>query len=373
MSTSSPLTIVHTLAPATVGGLESVVQLLTTGLAARGHRVIVIASADDVDRHPLTSALRAGGVEVRSAGTSTRDYARERKMFAAYLRSLRPDVVHSHGYRSDILHLPVAREGGIGTVSTLHGFTGQTWKVRLYEVLQLRALRRASAVIAVSRGVYARARTQRIGAEQLHTIVNAYAPSTPFLSRDAARAELGIGPDEYRVTWIGRFSVEKGVDLMIDTMTSLRGADVGVSMIGDGPFKEPLSTRVRDTGLSDQVIFHGMIPAAARFLPAFDALVLSSRTEGTPMVVLEAMAAGVPVIAPRVGGIPDMLSDDEAMLVPAEDSDALANAIRDARHAPHEMQARAAAARTRLDRDFDVDRWLDQHEQLYRAISTRSA
>jgi glycosyltransferase involved in cell wall biosynthesis len=113
---------------------------------------------------------------------------------------------------------------------------------------------------------------------------------------------------------------------------------------------------------------HGIVQNAGHALPAFDAFVLSSRTEGTPMVVLEAMAAGVPIIATRVGGIPQMLSEDEALLVEPENPTALANAIRAVYDDPTGAQARVLRAQERLQRDFGVAPWLERYESLYTSL-----
>jgi glycosyltransferase involved in cell wall biosynthesis len=116
------------------------------------------------------------------------------------------------------------------------------------------------------------------------------------------------------------------------------------------------------------VKFHGRVPNAATLLRAFDVVVLSSRTEGTPMVLLEAMGAGVPIVATRVGGVPDMLNDDEALLVNPEDPRALAEAIRTALADPAASATRAARARARIDAEFSNKAWLERHIALYRSI-----
>src|SRR5690606_24627963 len=98
-------------------------------------------------------------------------------------------------------------------------------------------------------------------------------------------------------------------------------------LIGTGRMRDDLMQRTRMLGLVDNIMWPGAIEGAGRLLRAFDVVVLSSRTEGTPMVLLEAMAAGVPVIATRVGGIPDVVSEHEAALVQPESPDALASAL----------------------------------------------
>jgi glycosyltransferase involved in cell wall biosynthesis len=151
-------------------------------------------------------------------------------------------------------------------------------------------------------------------------------------------------------------------------MARLADLDVTLSFIGDGPDRTALTQRAEELGIAQHVRFHGRIRDAASFLRAFDVVALSSRTEGTPMVILEAMSAGVPIVATRVGGVPDMLSSQEAMLVPCEDPTALAGAIRSALTEPAASAERASRAHARLIAEFDTHAWLAQYETLYRSI-----
>jgi glycosyltransferase involved in cell wall biosynthesis len=122
-----------------------------------------------------------------------------------------------------------------------------------------------------------------------------------------------------------------------------------------------------------QIIWRGAIPDAGRLLRAFDVVVLSSRTEGTPMVLLEAMDAGVPVVTTRVGGIPDMVGPDEVLLVDPDDPEALLTAILDATSNKEAAVVRAEQARQRLESQFDPATWLKAHEDLYRSVCSKSS
>jgi glycosyltransferase involved in cell wall biosynthesis len=155
---------------------------------------------------------------------------------------------------------------------------------------------------------------------------------------------------------------------MIGAMRHLSDLPVTLSFIGDGPDLAPLKRQADAAGVASRVIFHGLIRDAASLIRGFDVIALSSRTEGTPMVVLEAMAAGVPIVAPRVGGIPDMLSATEALLVDPEDPIALASAIRATLSDPGASAARAVRAYERMVADFDLHTWLVRYESLYRKI-----
>lgn len=189
------------------------------------------------------------------------------------------------------------------------------------------------------------------------------------MAREAARAELGIGRDEFVAGWVGRLSAEKGPDVMVDAVSVLAPMGIRFSMVGDGRLGDALRRRAAMRGVTPYIRWHGVVPEAARYLPAFDVLTLSSRTEGTPIVLFEAMAAGVPVVATAVGGIPDVVSDREALLVPPGDLAALTRAILQVRDDPVAAEIRATQARERLGHDFAAGPWIERHLAIYRTMT----
>jgi glycosyltransferase involved in cell wall biosynthesis len=194
-------------------------------------------------------------------------------------------------------------------------------------------------------------------------------PAAPVLSREDARASLGVSAEGLRVGWVGRLTAEKGPDVMVEAAARLTDPRAAVSMLGVGAERERLGARARDLGLGDRLTFHGIVPRAARLMRAFDVLALSSRTEGTPIVLFEALAAGVPVVATSVGGVPDVVSPGEALLVPPDDPAALADAIRRVVSDPAAAAARARAGAARLAAAFGVEPWLDAYEEIYRQVA----
>lgn len=365
-----PLSILHVVAPGTAGGIESVVLALAGGQHRLGHtvRVLAILGGERGAPHPWVTMLGQEGIEVVPLHSPGRRYLRERRAVAAACRELRPDVVHTHGYRPDVVAAGGARKAGCPTVSTAHGFTGGDWKNRAYERLQCRALRSCDAVVAVSMPLAELLAEAGVPRDRLHVIPNAYGGRTAFASPDEARAALGVPAAALHVGWIGRLGREKGADVLLEAVRRLAEDNVVVSVIGEGRERRALEKQAAALGVSDAVRFHGFVPAAARLIRAFDVVVLSSRTEGTPIVLLEAMAAGVPVVASRVGGIPDVVSEREALLVPPEQPDLLASAIAATLRAPRSAAARASRAHLRLTTTSAVEPWLHRYDQLYRMV-----
>jgi glycosyltransferase involved in cell wall biosynthesis len=316
------------------------------------------------------TALEAHGVRLFRLPIPHRAYRREWRGYRDAIRSFGADVVHCHGYRPDLLAGWAALGLGIPRTSTVHGFTGGGKKNRLYEWLQLRALARFDGVIAVSRSI----RDHLIGAgvpeASIGVIPNALEP-TPLLEGPAARAALGIAATGPVLGWVGRISAEKGPDVLIDAIARLRDLPWVAAVLGDGPLRAEAEARAAAGGIAGRVHWLGGVPKAAQYFRAFDVFVLSSRTEGTPIVLLEAMAAGVPVVATRVGGVPDVLDAEAAVLVPPDDPAALATAIRQVLTEPGLSQRLAARAAVRVARDYAVPAWVEQHAAFYQDIRAR--
>ncbi|HEX6535558.1 MAG TPA: glycosyltransferase [Gemmatimonadaceae bacterium] len=369
---SDSLTILHITAPAEVGGLESVVRMLASGHARMGHRVHVAGVIEpQAGNHPFLEAVAAEGVPTTAIQIPARAYLRERAAVRELCERLRPDVVHTHGYRADVGDAGIARRAGCATVTTVHGFTGGDAKNRLYEWLQVEAFKRFDAVVSVSSAITERLAARGVDPGLIRTIPNAFDPDRPRLARDAARRELGLAPDAgFVVGWVGRLSHEKGADVLLDALALVpgEGAPARAVIVGDGPEREALVERARLLGIAERVHWLGTIPDAARVFTGFDVFALSSRTEGIPIVLLEAMAARVPVVAARVGGVPDVVSGREALLVSAEDPGGLAAALAAVRDEPSAALERAADARERLEREFSIAPWLARYEALYREV-----
>lgn len=187
------------------------------------------------------------------------------------------------------------------------------------------------------------------------------------MTREQARQRLGIPSEALVAGWVGRLSHEKGPDLMLE---ALRLAPAWhCAFIGTGPLRQLLIRQAERLGIAPRVGWHGALPAAAGYFRAFDAIVVSSRTEGTPIVVLEGMGAGVPLITTEVGGIPDMLTGAEALLVSAGSAEGIAEALEEVRARPEAARRRALAARARLEADYSLDSMLDRYETLYQGLA----
>lgn len=364
-----PLRILHVAAPAHAGGLESVIQSLVPAQVERGHAVAVAAVVvpGDGAAAALFRPLRDLPVRLEALELPSRAYVAEARALARVIRAHDASIVHTHGYRSDVVGGMVARVLRRPRVTTVHGFIGGTSRGRLYERLQRRALRRFDAVVAVSAPLAERLREAGVPPGRLHLVRNAWRAASPPLSRDDARAALGLEDGSRHVGWVGRLSLEKAPDLAVRALAALPAGDVALSLVGDGPMRADLEALATSLGVRDRVRFHGLLDGAGRFMRAFDVLLLSSRTEGTPIVVLEAMAAGLPIVATRVGGVPDVV-EGVAELVEPERPDAMAAALGRVLDCPEQAAARAREAERRVAASFAPGPWAEAYDRVYRGV-----
>lgn len=330
---------------------------------------------EDPASHPLVLALRDADVAVEIIQLPHRAYRRERAMLTTMIRDFEADVVHTHGYHMDVVGGRAARLASVPRVTTAHGFTGGGWKNRVYEVLQRRSYRSAKAVVAVSRSLADRLARDAAVAPKVRYLQNAWILRSDRLPRERARLALGLELDGFVVGWVGRMGHEKGPDVVVEALRHPAAGDLTLCMVGDGSLRDGL----RASGAADDaggatgtsgatIVWPGGVPDAARLFAAFDVFVLSSRTEGTPMVLFEAMDATVPIVATRVGGVPDVVDSAEALLVACGDPAALREAVLAVAAQPAAARHRAERAKARLAAVFGPGAWLDAHETLYREV-----
>jgi glycosyltransferase involved in cell wall biosynthesis len=328
------------------GGTARHVRMLATGCAARGLRVEVFGPAQ-TDRDfafsagtesPGSTAAPVGFTAVEIADRprllhDLRAIARLRRLFQAW----QPDVVHAHGLRAGALTaiaVAFARTpgGGPALVVTVHnappasGVTGA-----VYRVLELIVARNADSVLCVSPDLEDRMRAagaRRVG----HAVVPA-APAgltgdVSAQTRAALRAEFGAEPDQAIVLAVGRLAAQKGFGLLLDAAAGWRDVQPEPLLViaGQGPLAAELQAQAASLGLT--VRFVGQRRDVSALLAAADVFVLPSVWEGQALILQEALRAGVPIVATRVGGNSGLLGEDAAILVPGGDAHALAEAVR---------------------------------------------
>jgi glycosyltransferase involved in cell wall biosynthesis len=253
----------------------------------------------------------------------------------SFTQTLQPDVLCCHGYKPNFFGRLVARRLRIPIISVSHGWTGESYRVRIFDALDRFLLRRMDRVVCVSEKQAQRVR--KAGVPKAKTqVIHCAVRSERFAQVDSAyrgRMEQ-MFPEQPRliVGAAGRLSPEKGFRHLIDAAHRVvrQHPDAAFVLFGDGPLRQVLQRQIDALGLSQRFRLAGFCADLDHYYPHLEMLVLPSYTEGLPNVVLEAFAAGIPVVATAVGGTPEVVQDGiNGYLVAPADPDSLARRITD--------------------------------------------
>lgn len=368
------LSIVHVLSSFGVGGQERVALDLAIGQKQRGHQVSVISLAPPPDG-AMADEFREHGiavdrVEKRGEGVDPLLVPR----LARTLRRMRAEVVHTHNPLPLIYGAPAARLAGAAAIHTKHG---RNPAGRANRLLRRAAAQLAHAFVAVSETTAEQARAQHDAPlARLHTIANGirldrYHPDPE--ARAATRVELGLG-DATVVATVGRLDTYKNQALLVRAMAPLLSSHVRLVIVGDGPARADVEAAVAALPEPRWAVMTGRRMDVPALMPAFDIFCLSSQTEGLPLVVPEAMSAGLPIVSTAVGGIPTVVDVGETGLLVPVDEAALRDALKVLIEDPAKARAMGARAREVALERYDYGRMVDAYLALYQnAISKRSS
>ena len=367
-TTEKPLRLLLVVDSLEVGGAERHVVDLAAALCRKGHEVEVACSVAG----GLAQRLEEAGVPFRPLT----ERLVKRRVSPAYargvgrlLREKAFDLVHAHIYASAVAAAIATRKTGPRLVITEHTEASwQTWRTRR---VSRWAHGRASHTIAVSTPIRRRLiEKDRVPPDRVSLIPNAVIPAPddpPNLSGTLPDGWL----EEPLVGVVARLQPEKGVATFLKAAALVSKASPGARflVVGDGPLREELLGLAGRLGMEDRVRFLGYRTDARALIGLLDVLVVPSLTEGSPLIVLEAMAAGVPVVASAVGGIPDQARHgEEGLLVPPGDPEALAGAMGELLRDPSRARLLGAAGRRRTENEFSHETLVRRIEGIYRAV-----
>lgn len=248
------------------------------------------------------------------------------------VKALRVDIVHAHEVKSDVITYLASRLHSIPIITTLHGWIGNGLRQRLLVALDKFIIRGFNRVIAVSRQIEGELIASGVPPDKLHLLHNAIVVERYRRTgqRGALTEVIGQPISSPVIASIGRLSPEKGHADLIDAIAIIcrRGHKVSLVLIGDGPERSKLIGQVKSLGLEGSVHLPGYLSEPQRLLEEIDLMVLPSHTEGLPNAALEALLMEVPVLATKVGGTPEVISDGETgRLIPPHSPEALAAGI----------------------------------------------
>jgi glycosyltransferase involved in cell wall biosynthesis len=352
------------------GGSERVGVDLALEFKRRGYRVVCFAFQDSDG--PMRAELEQAGIRCLDLNYQKfRGISRRLHYYWKFWRMLRKErirALHVHHHGAMILCGIPARLAGINrTVMTEHGLQALRQRPDA-RALTVRYCRYASDITVVEPSQLEYFHKElRFPVDKLHCIPNGVRipVKTPALI-EQKRREFGLSPGDFAFFYVGRLNPVKDLTTMLDAFAALP-ADVALRarlyMVGDGTERAMLEARRDALGLRERVTFLGARSDVSEVLMAADGFVMSSKSEGLPMALLEAMAAGVPCVATAVGGIPDLFGEDRGLSVPAEDPPALADGMATIARSPELRQRLVANAAANLARHYALDaaanRYLD--------------
>lgn len=348
------------------GGAEREVARMAVRLANAGDDCEVVCVCEEGH---LASEVRAQGVSVVSLNCGKSPGLTGVSRLTAYLKASRPDVAHSHLINWAPL---CGRLAGVpAVVSTEHSLA--LWKSGIRIAFDRFVARYADKIIVVAGAIKdARVTRWRIPAEKLVLIENSIdlARFDIAVDRDAIRGEIGAsnGP---LVVAVGRLIEIKGHKYLIHAAKAVidKVPETTFALLGDGPLLEELNSQAQDLAISGRFRFLGYRQDVEAVLKCSDAFVLSSLSEGTSIAVLEAMAAGVPIVATAVGGNPEVIEAGRSgLLVPAENPAALADAILEVLLDPDLASRLAKEARSRIEAEYSAETNLARLRTLYSQV-----
>lgn len=373
--------VMHLNASVQIGGAEKVIMTLSKGMKDTAFDPIVASFVT------YGESASGGGEfieESKRLGIDTRIITTKkmcRFMLSELFRNLfdlcrlirkeKIKLLHTHGYKADIIGLAASKILNIPIVSTAHGWTSCSKNVKLYEFLDRLALRFFDRVIAVSDSVKDRLLKSHISPQKIEKIYNAIELKTSsevLLSTKSFKDSFNLSNGNKLIGAIGRLSIEKGLSYFLEAGKEVisRYPQIRLLIVGEGPERQNLEIMAERFAIKDKVIFCGFQKDISTIYSILDVVVLSSVTEGLPLTLLEALAHEKPVVATRVGGVPELIKDGETgILVNPKDSQGLANGILKILDNPEEAKKLAMRGRKLVEEKFNSKSMSERIEKLY--------
>jgi glycosyltransferase involved in cell wall biosynthesis len=371
-----------------MGGPALHVSYLTKGLEPRGYETTLVAGRLARGEDSMSYVAEELGVDVVALGELHREVSPVYDPVAVTrlvheIRRVRPHILHTHTAKAGAVGRAAARLSGDAQppviVHTFHGHVLRGYfgplRTRLFRETERALARHTTRLVAVGPQV----RDDLVGlgvapASQFSVIRLGIDLESRVLTQDRRaeyRALFGIPEDRFVVGWIGRMTAIKRVsDILMSFKILLdRGVDATLCLVGDGPDREPAERLAKELGIARNIISLGYQRDVSPYYSLFDAFVLPSANEGTPVVAIEALAAARPVVATRVGGVPDVVTEGEnGYLVEVGDVRAIAEALERLARDPELRRSFGERGRELVVPRYRVDRLVDDVDTLYREL-----
>jgi len=374
MSLSNPnsLTVLFLISSEGFFGAENMLVSLATSLDKQGCRCIVGVFCDSRFQHTeVADRARAQGLRVEPVPCNSRCDWRAVIRIRSLLVEHQVDILHPHGYKADLYAYAAAWRHRVAIVATCHNWPNRLWSMRAYAVLDRWVMRSFDRIAVVSDLVADILQSSGVNADKVQTIFNGVEVERFRSALSTLRPKV-VSDSEALVGFVGRFVPDKGGEILLRAAPEVLRAHPGTkfALVGDGPCRQEWESLAVRLGIRDQVTFAGVRQDMPGVYASFDLLVLPSLCEAMPMCVLEAMAAGKPVIATRVGAVPKLvIPEHTGVLIQPGDIDNLSAAIIQMLEDPEQARRLGENGYNRAAEHFSADSMAMRYLELYREVA----
>lgn len=359
-----------------VGGPETLLYSVAKYVDRKAFHLTVVDFAPSRDDRSLFLQRIAGNnIDTLSIPARSKFDFRSIRFLADVLEHRRIDVLHTHDHRSNFVGYWATRRRPTPIVVTSHQPLRRYWWLRHVEILDDHLIRRFDRILPVARAVADEILAKRPDLlPRVVTVLNGVDLDlfkVQGRARRDIRAELGIPDEAFLCVTVGRLMEDKGLTYLLDAHQQIARAGVEVHqlLVGIGPQMEMLQRRVRQLGLEHRIRFAGHRRDVPELLHGCDLLVVSSLSEGLSVAIVEGMAAGLAVVATRVGGNHEIVVDDETGLIVApRDPQGLANAVVTLAKDPQRREAMGRRGHQLAFEKWSVERMVREYEGVYRDV-----
>jgi glycosyltransferase involved in cell wall biosynthesis len=383
-----PIRVLRVIARLNMGGPAIHVANLAAGLETRGYHTTLVAGSLARGEDSMAFVAERLGVEVVDIPDMQREVApfhdvRSIRRLTALMRAERPHILHTHTAKAGALARAAALAAGRArppiVVHTFHGHVLKGYfgpgRTAFFKQVERSLARYSDVLVAVSPEVRDELVEHGVAPMEKFTVIRLGIPLADRLGDASAgldyRVLYGIPQDAFVVGWVGRMTGVKDTDAVLEILRATRERDIDavLCMVGDGPDRERLEQVAHDLGIARSTYFVGYQTDIAGYYRLFDAFVLPSVNEGTPVSAIEALASGTPVVATRVGGVPDVVTDGvDGFLVPPRDTEAAADRLAQLARDPELRGRLGETGRANAQARYSVERLVDDVDRLYREL-----
>ena len=368
--------VMHVIDSGGMYGAENMLINLLKSLAINGIDTSLCSLGSDEEEKPLERAALDAGIDTIKLRVPKGFSFKAAFAILSLVRKGKYDVIHTHGYRSDILMgLMPSFVRKVPCVSTLHGWTGVSLfsKIFIYQALDVFALRHLDRVVCVNNVMTQRPFVKLIGQNKITVIPNGISKNTEkFNEKESILRIESFCKDSFIIGSIGRLSKEKGFEYLIQAFAKIDYTkwNCKLLILGEGTERNSLETLINKLNIRDRVLLPGYVNNASHMIKLIDLYVLCSLTEGLPITILEAMREKVGVIATRVGALPELLDNGKGgVLVEKQQADSLARRI-------DELLANRGVIKKYADHSYNIfkekytaDIMADQYINVYKILN----